>query len=148
MTPARRVLVAALFVLSASVASAQTIIERHIVAQGSIGQPGREHAFLVLVNDEQIHLNVIIKYTTDAGQAVFSSHSLLGESRKTIKVATDAPGLGTATHFAVTLYFSDPDPLADISDTLAVVARMVWHRASDGREVDSQPAEVRRAKKR
>jgi hypothetical protein len=148
MTSARRALVAALFVLSASVASAQSIIERHIVAQGSVGQPGREHAFLVLVNDEQVDVDVTIKYTTEAGFSVLTSHTVSAESRKSVNVAVDAPGLGSATHFAAVLYFTDSDPLADPNDPLAVVARMVWHRASDGREVDSQPAEVRRSKKR
>jgi hypothetical protein len=145
---ARRALAVALFVLSASVVSAQTIIERHIVPQGSIGQPGREHAFLVLVNDEQVPVTVEIKYTTNAGLIVLTSHTLAAESRTTFNVAVDAPTLGTAAHFSAVLYFSDTDPLADPNDPLAVAARMVWHRASDGHEVDSQPAEVRRSKKR
>jgi hypothetical protein len=147
MTSARALAVA-LFVLSTSVASAQSVIERHIVAQGSVGQPGREHAFLVLVNDEQVDVDVTIKYTTEAGLSVLTSHTVSAESRKSVNVAVDAPGLGAATHFAAVLYFTDSDPLADPNDPLAVVARMVWHRASDGREVDSQPAEVRRSKKR
>lgn len=143
--PQTSLALAALLILAlAPGAAAQpTILERLIIVQGSVGQPGRERAYLNFHNAEQVEVTVTVQYARPLPAApILRTYVIAPEDRRSVEIAADVPGL-PASYFSVIAEVEAADGLP-----AAVDMRLTWHRDPDGREVETLTAVTRRTPKR
>lgn len=138
-----RVAALALLVAAASAPAAAQDVERLMLAQASVGQPGRERAYLNFQNGEQIEVAVTVVYTRTAPHpALVRTYTIAPEARLSVDLAMDTPTL-VGSYFSVIATVEAADALA-----AAVDMRLTWHRDPDGREVETLTAVTRRTPKR
>jgi hypothetical protein len=140
-----RTVAAVVFCLLLSVPSARAQdIERLMIVQGSVGQPGREHAYLNFQNAEQIDVTVIVQYVRpQPAEPITRTYVIGAEDRRSIEIATDVPQLLPGAYFSVIAQVFAADDLP-----AAVDMRLTWHRSPDFREVETLTAVIRRSPKR
>lgn len=129
--------------------AAQTIIERQVIVQASVGQPGREMTYLNFTNLEQHSVMVVVEFQKEGGDQNGLGFTLPPSQRKSIgfheaDLAAIRTWLGAAVNFSVVIYYEYLEP-APTPPTIA--AEMVWYSAAPFRQVDSTIAVVRRSVK-
>jgi hypothetical protein len=132
-----------LLVLALAPLAAAQEVERLVIVQGSVGQPGRERAYLNFHNAEQVDVTVTVQYARPKPAApILRTYVIPAEDRLSVELAVDVPGL-PASYFSVIA-------IAEAADALpaAVDMRLTWHRNPDGREVETLTAVTRRTPKR
>jgi hypothetical protein len=134
-----------MFLSMVSSAAAQTttppaIVERQIIVQGSIGQPGRELAFLNCYNPDQVQVGISVWFQ-GSNLTVIHQFTMEG-ARESINLA-DVPHMPTRAYFSVDISVD-----ADDGQDSAATCALTWHRRSDLQEVATENPVIRRSPKR
>jgi hypothetical protein len=99
----------------------------YTVVQASVGMPGKEHAYLILVNASNTRNHAVIEYVIEGKGCTFYQTIILNpKERFPIGLHMD-PELIGSWNLSVIAQFSGPG-----------VMEFVWHRAMDNAEVASK----------
>ncbi len=101
---------------------------RYAIVQASVGHPGREYAFVILLNLSDVAQQVVLEYVIEGRQGTYiTTRTLQPNERAPIGLHADPMFVGRA-YFSVVVSFEKPGAV-----------EMAWHRSPDAAEVATKP---------